>query len=272
MQYAIVGTSRLMATPKARGVCPFCAGEVMAKCGPRKMHHWAHSAKTNCDSWWENETPWHRAWKSEFPKESREVRHTAPDGEAHIADVKTKTGIILEFQHSAMTDAERESRELFYKNLAWIVDGRPFLKQFHIFHPLPDPESQVAQDIVWYPARHSLKGTQRGLFWRRSENPNRKPDDCNLVQMHNLQEIKTEVEAAYRGDHQYDWVRPRAGWLSAKCPVFIDFGEELLVQLRIYNQSGLPSIRYIAKKKLSFDAEHETLASAIGTRFYPTKS
>lgn len=46
------------------------------------------------------------------------------DGEKHISDVKTEQGVVLEFQHSFLSRDERESREAFYKNMAWIVNGR----------------------------------------------------------------------------------------------------------------------------------------------------
>jgi hypothetical protein len=32
------------------------------------------------DPWWENETDWRRAWKNLFPKDCREIAHTAPHG------------------------------------------------------------------------------------------------------------------------------------------------------------------------------------------------
>jgi hypothetical protein len=57
--------------------------------------------------------------------------------EVHRADVKTPTGIVLEFQHSNMTDAERLSREAFYGDMIWILDGWPFRSNFDIYHALP---------------------------------------------------------------------------------------------------------------------------------------
>ena len=41
----------------------------------------------------------------------------------HIADVKTDRGIVIEFQHSFLHRNERESREKFYQNMVWVVDG-----------------------------------------------------------------------------------------------------------------------------------------------------
>ena len=55
-------------------------------------------------------------WKKCFPEEWQEVVHFAEDGEKHIADVKTPSGLVIEFQHSAIKPEEQLSREGFYKN------------------------------------------------------------------------------------------------------------------------------------------------------------
>jgi competence protein CoiA len=192
------------------------------------MHHWAHSGRRNCDPWWENETAWHRDWKSLFPEHCREICHTAPDGEIHRADITTPTGIVIEVQHSSMTDAERLSRESFYGNLIWIVDGTPFRENFDIFHVLPDPASEIAQDLMWFKATRGQRGAARGIFWRLSENPE---TERSMVWIHSIREIEEEINQAYRGHHQYDWVQPRRTWLDATCPVYIDFGDDLLAKL-----------------------------------------
>lgn len=59
-----------------------------------------------------------------LPKDWQETIHSAPNGERHIADVKTPGGVTLEFQHSFLAEAERQQRELFYPKLIWIVDGK----------------------------------------------------------------------------------------------------------------------------------------------------
>lgn len=155
MQYALIDGKRSEALSGAKATCPTCGSGMVAKCGPRIVHHWAHAGRRDCDPWWENETPWHREWKNLFPPGCREICHTAPDGEVHRADIKTPTGIVIEVQHSAMTDAERLSREAFYGNLIWIIDGKPFKANFDIYHELPDPRSELAKDIVWTKARRT---------------------------------------------------------------------------------------------------------------------
>ena len=256
---------------------------MVAKCGPRVIHHWAHKARRNCDPWWENETAWHREWKSHFPEECREVSHTAPDGEVHRADIKTPTGIVIEVQHSTMTDEERESREKFYENLIWIVDGRSFRKNFYLGWMLPDPAAPGFEDIVWFPQpRRAFRGQVDSKdsispFWRISAERGRHPGltreniglVTGLVEFHAGEGIRDQVLADYMGHHQFDWVRPRGTWFDAKCPIYIDFGEELLYGLVDYDESIDVCVRLVSKKKLIHDAMVEDRAEDIATRFYP---
>lgn len=123
MKFALINGSKELPTPKAEGICPCCEAKVISKCGDIKLWHWAHYSKRNCDTWWENETQWHRDWKNFFPIEWQEVIHQADDGEKHIADVKTEHNCVLEFQHSFISKEERESRNDFYSNIVWVVDG-----------------------------------------------------------------------------------------------------------------------------------------------------
>lgn len=97
---------------------------MVAKCGEIKVWHWAHKGARYCDAWWENETEWHRAWKECFPVHWQEIVHHAPNGERHIADVKTDFGWVVEFQHSFLKPDERRSRDGFYPKLIWVVDAR----------------------------------------------------------------------------------------------------------------------------------------------------
>ncbi len=275
MQFALVDGVRCEAFPRGRGTCPQCGRDALAKCGSRVMHHWAHEGRHDCDPWWENETEWHRQWKARFPKECLEVSHLAPDGEIHRADIKTPNGIVIEVQHSAMTDKERLSREAFYGNLVWIIDGRGFRDNFDIYHLLPDPASELAADLVWTKASRAMQGAARGLFFRlsecRAENPSVTRADIRGGWFHGISEIEEEVNAAYRGHHQYDWVRPRRTWLDAACPVYIDLGadRDYLVRLEVYDDSNLRCIRLISKRKFVFDAMHERLGTAIGARYFP---
>lgn len=122
MKYAVVNGERQEAKPGLSGTCACCGNKVIAKCGKLRSWHWAHCGKRMCDPWWE-ESEWHRAWKGLFPQEWQEIIHYAPNGEKHIADVKTDQGCVIELQHSKIKPEERKAREDFYKNMIWIVDG-----------------------------------------------------------------------------------------------------------------------------------------------------
>jgi competence protein CoiA len=154
MQFAIVNGTSLEPAPRLSGVCKSCGSEMVAKCGQHKLWHWAHKSRAHCDPWWEAETKWHREWKNHFPKEWHEtVLSDAVTGEKHIADVKTDSGLVLEFQHSAITPAEMRSREAFYINMVWVVDGcRGELDAAHFNLSLGGRinESPAAHSLHWH--------------------------------------------------------------------------------------------------------------------------
>ena len=124
MQYALVDDRRSSPTPGQRGRCQYCGEEMVAKCGQYVMWHWAHMPGSICDPWWDSESEWHREWKERFPEDWREVVHFDElTGEKHIADVKTPSGVVVEFQRSHITSEEVASREGFYQDLVWVIDG-----------------------------------------------------------------------------------------------------------------------------------------------------
>lgn len=123
MRYALVNDERREAEPSLPGTCPGCGQPMIAKCGDHRVHHWAHKGTRSCDPWWEPETAWHRNWKGQFPEHWQEVILHDSSGQKHIADVRTEHSLVLEFQHSHIPSQERLAREVFYRNMAWVVDG-----------------------------------------------------------------------------------------------------------------------------------------------------
>ena len=124
MKYALVNNQRVEAQKGMKGICPVCQKPVIARCGEIKVNHWAHTKSIHCDKWWEAETEWHRAWKSIFPEDWQEViSYNEETGEKHVADIKTDKGQVIEFQHSYIKPDEQKTREEFYKEMIWIVDG-----------------------------------------------------------------------------------------------------------------------------------------------------
>ena len=131
MLIAEVEGKRCKATKGAKGICPYCKSEVIAKCGEQKIAHWAHKASKECDSWHDKETEWHLMWKNYFPESWQEIiKYDQITGENHLADVCTEKGFTLEFQHSSIKPEERQSREIFYKNMVWVVDARKYYDKF----------------------------------------------------------------------------------------------------------------------------------------------
>lgn len=219
-----------------------CGETVVSKCGPIRPWHWSHKAKTNCDTWWENETPWHKEWKSNYPEIWQEVvHHDKTTGEKHIADVKTDKGLVIEFQNSPLSNDELQAREEFYKNIIWVINGTKFIKNFYIFHKLPPPDAAEFNDIVFnYPSRnHSIE-----TFYRKSENP----PNPTMVLIHVIQELEHQIDQYYQGHHFYEWVKPRRVWFNSKKLVYIDFGGDILWSFQKYGVNDLPCVQGVCKK------------------------
>jgi competence protein CoiA len=159
MKYALVNGLKTESLPGMRGTCINCQSDTLAKCGQVKIWHWAHKSKFSCDPWWENETEWHRAWKNRFPVESQEVIHADPmTGEKHIADIKTGSELVIEFQHSAIDPGEIRSREAFYKNMIWVVDGTRLKLDYPRF-------CKGSKDFEFGSARNFASSIWRGIYY-----------------------------------------------------------------------------------------------------------
>lgn len=151
MKFALVNNKKKEAEKGLKGLCPICQQPVIAKCGKYKINHWAHKSLKHCDSWWENETEWHRQWKNTFPVEWQEIIAIDENtGEKHIADIKTIGDMVVEFQHSNISEKERISRENFYKHMIWIVDGTRRKRDFIHFAEAFD------FNCIWHVAQNRL--------------------------------------------------------------------------------------------------------------------
>lgn len=147
MKYALIDGEKFEATKGAKGFCPSCGSELVARCGETNVNHWAHKGNRNCDPWWETETDWHRSWKNNFPKEWQEIIHTDEEsGEKHIADVKTASDWVLEFQHSHIDPEECISRNSFYPKLVWVIDGVRRQRDKPNFHRILE-ENSIRSDV-----------------------------------------------------------------------------------------------------------------------------
>lgn len=104
------------------------------------------------------------------------------------------------------------------------------------------------------PHEIGLRGEVAGVFLRISENPGSSKTQGRYGIWRMLFEIEDEINAAYRGHHQFDWIRPRQAWLESTCPVYIDFGEPNLVRLEKYDVYQLSCIRYVPRDQFVRDA------------------
>lgn len=256
MQYSNVNGQKTLPFPKGKGNCDVCGSDTIAKCGEKVMWHWAHKSKMECDPWWENETEWHREWKEKFPENFREIVHRCEvTGEKHRADIKSDKGIILEIQNSPISFEEMRSREGFYKNLIWIVNGKKFQSRFKVWKsPLPDPKASAFDDVVFVATKYQ---TSCSMFWRKSENPEAKGVGNSMVRIRSAREIQNNIGKHYIGHHSFYWTRPHTAWLEAKCPVFIDFGTDLLWKIEPYRDQ-FHCVKAVSKEVIIANVMNET--------------
>ncbi|WP_339814316.1 competence protein CoiA family protein [Zunongwangia profunda] len=124
--------NRVQAFKGGLGKCQVCKNDVKAYCGEINIHHWRHIDLAKCDFWKENETEWHRKWKKKFPIEWQEV--IISDGEQiHRADIKTSSGLVVEFQNSSISSTDVKKRERFYGNMIWLINAEGFKENFKIW-------------------------------------------------------------------------------------------------------------------------------------------
>lgn len=119
-------------SPKRTGertVCSGCRGTLTAVMPQFKAAHWRHEGG-DCDPWSEPEGEWHRRWKGLFNPIHCEVFMRDPDTqEIHRADVMCPRDegkdVVLELQHSSISEEDRSARELFYSKghrMFWLLD------------------------------------------------------------------------------------------------------------------------------------------------------
>lgn len=253
MKYSVVNGEKKEAFSKGIGTCQCCDKPTIAKCGSRMIHHWAHKSLVDCDNWWETETKWHRDWKNLFPVDWQEITHIDQiTGEIHRADVKTNYGLVIELQNSPISYEEQISREEFYKEMIWIINGEKFKNNFHILDKLPNPDDEFTQDICFQSRKHNHFGR---TFFRFSESPElllprNKQLQGQLYLAHSIEDIQMEIDKSYIGHHLFDWVKPRLNWLQHSSKVFIDFGDENLYRIVEYGSYKLTSLKIYSKAKI----------------------
>lgn len=97
---------------------------LIAKRGVLKSHHFAHKGSCDCICS-DNKGEWHIWWQNRIQPKYQEIRLHNND-KYHIADICIP-GIVIEIQHSNMTEEIMRVREQFYTSLGyqliWIFDA-----------------------------------------------------------------------------------------------------------------------------------------------------
>lgn len=263
MQYALVNNKKKKAEPNLKGTCRHCRGAVHSKCGEINIWHWAHISIENCDSWHEPETQWHLDWKDRFGEEFSEISIIQGD-ERHIADVKTKNGIVIEFQNSAITPDTIKERELFYGGkMIWVINGEHFKENFrfwdneyldewiiHINEEKDFPKREVFPErraLVVYSSgikRSEVKEIllkhkfvyleEKDAYWR---------DLSGLVYVNYMtweMDVYREIMEVYKEKQRverlkkikYEWSWARKVWRDSIRPIFIDLNTNELIWIK----------------------------------------
>jgi hypothetical protein len=155
-----------------------------------------------------------------------------------------------------MPPDELRSREQFYGNMIWIVDAEPFIGNFTVFDPLPDPNIPFVDDLVFVAPRPAWRENlvRRGanfdtlMFYRRSE----KDTDLGMVELHTGRELSSYFPDAYAGHHLFFWNRPRQIWFQTTKPTFLDMGNGMLAELMRYGPrpDAIRCVRLMPKEYL----------------------
>ncbi|RZL51125.1 MAG: competence protein [Pedobacter sp.] len=167
------------------------------------------------------ETVWHSSWKTAFPVGYREKTFlNKMQGYCHRADVYTPCGTAIEFQNSPITIDELQSREEFYPNLIWVVNGAKF-KGFKILKHLPDvDDDRLANFEFSHTANLTMVRKNDALLGIA------KP---KVMTFHHPELRNIPLTSHY---YSFTWRNPHRVWYAAKCPIIIDLGGFFLYQLK----------------------------------------
>lgn len=126
MLFAYQNGIKKKAEPKEKGTCAICQKDVSAYCGNIMIWHWKHKSKISCDTWNSPMSEWHTNWQLNFPEDLIEVI-VEKENIRHFADVKTSSGVVIEFQNSSISQETMKTREEFYgEKMLWVINEEKF--------------------------------------------------------------------------------------------------------------------------------------------------
>jgi hypothetical protein len=256
MMLALVDGQRSYAQPKLDGRCEICDGAVIPKCGRINVWHWAHKTLQDCDTWSEPITAWHANWQEHFPADSCEI----PIGQ-HRADVRSPTGLVIEFQHSALSVDEIREREDHYGSMLWVFDAVEAFHTDRLNLRCKRPECNTRYGVSGY--RWSLKDPRHPCCINDDDNTSirceRPAKECPTRRWHQRRGMTPGPWQRSRGGgwhrqlrggcdpdksqccdtlaepdpyRSFRWKQPRRSILHCRRPVFLDLGDGNLLELK----------------------------------------
>jgi competence protein CoiA len=201
---------RIRAEKGKNGYCPSCRAELTAKCGRIVVHHWAHDFG-DCDSWSGPETDWHRYWKSLVPPDCCEVV-IERDGVKHRADIMTRSGMVVELQHSSIGPDEIEKRERFYGRMLWLFDVSEARARSH-----------YAKLKLADPLTFKALGSHADRFYKKDADGDHL---CYVGISGRFFLIKKD------GFHSFLWKHPRKSLMYANREVYLDVGDDQIFRIK----------------------------------------
>jgi len=185
------------------------------------------------------ETVWHRDWKLAFPPSFREVAfYDAANSDTHRADIFTPSGYTIEFQNSPITLAELDSREAFYPNLIWVLNGKKF-KGFKILKHLPDVDDPKLKDYEFCHSDH-LSMVRKAEVMQGIPNP-------KILNFYHpeLQGVKFTSNL-----YSFCWKQPHSVWYLATAKIIVDLGGHFLYELKQRKQlnGNYPYLEMLKRK------------------------
>lgn len=228
MKYALLNGIKSQAVISAeRGVCIYCGKETIAHCGEFKINHWQHKTLKECDNWYEPETEWHRAWKNNFPVSFQEiVMFDNQTNEKHIADIyNSEKDVVIEIQHSPISNKEVQSRESFYKKLIWVIDLIPYKKNITLNSDILD-SFYYSVIMPWAKKQDSLikKLEEEQKYDLRDKLKMDNTGDNYIIDF----EKKYSKNNSKQDYYLMEWKYQHKRWTLTNSPMFFDLGDEYM--------------------------------------------
>lgn len=116
-------------THKNKVKCNVCNNIIIGKKGGINAHHYAHiNTKCIINRDKDSKTKWHMMWQNIAKKQYLE-KIINKEKKIHIADIINEDNVVIEVQHSNLSEEEIKERENFYDNMIWILDASDFIKK-----------------------------------------------------------------------------------------------------------------------------------------------